>query len=301
MTSTTPPSFAGVFPPIPTPFDAEGNVAHAQLHANLARWNQEPLDGYVVLGSNGEFPYLSTDERVDLVRAARESVPAERLLIAGAGMESTRETIAMTRRMAAAGADAAIVVTPNYYKAKMNSAALAEHYRRVADASPVPVLIYNMPPYTGVDIPVDAIVAAAAHPNIVGMKESNPSAGKLGLIVREAPPDFQVFTGSASGFLAALAVGAVGGVMALANFAAAPLAELFSLFHAGELERARSLQHRLIPPNVAVTTRFGIAGVKAALDMLGYYGGPVRAPLQPLSDGERAQLREILVRAELLA
>ncbi|MFQ5407806.1 MAG: dihydrodipicolinate synthase family protein [Anaerolineales bacterium] len=293
-------SIAGIHPPVATPFTTDGDFDPAAFRRNFARWNEQPLAGYVVLGSNGEFPLLSADERVEVVQAARAVIPSDRLLIAGSGMESTRATIHMTERMAAAGADVAIVVTPNYYKAKMTGDALEAHYRAVAEAAPVPVLIYNVPVYTAVDMPADAIIRASHHPNIIGMKESGPQMGKIGRIIREAAPGFQVLTGSASGFLAALAMGAVGGVMALANFAAAELVAVMALLRDGDLAGARAIQQRLIEPNFAVTAKFGIAGLKSALDLLGYRGGPVRSPLQPLTAAEVGELRAILARAEFL-
>jgi 4-hydroxy-2-oxoglutarate aldolase len=275
-------------------------VDYDRLRSNLNRWNGEPLDGYVLGGSNGEYVFLTPDERVETLRAARQWTPPRRLLIAGSAMESTRATIALTRRMAEAGADAALVVTPSYYKARMTAPALENHYRQIADASPVPILLYNVPANTGVDMPAQVAINLSTHPNIIGMKESGGDVAKIGFMVRETPDDFQILAGSAGFLLGALTVGAVGGVAALANIAAAPLAGMMECFRKGEMAEARQIQLRLIEANTAVTARFGVPGLKAAMDMLGYYGGPVRSPLLPLSEEDKATLRKVLIKAGLL-
>lgn len=297
-------SLSGVFPPIPTPFDDEGGLALDALVENLERWNAHDLAGYVVLGSNGEAGYLSEEERVRVWRAAREVIPPEKVMLAGTGCESTRATIALTRRAAEAGADAALVVTPNYYDGKMTPGALLAHYRAVADASPIPVVLYSVPKFTHVELDADTIAQAARYPNIVGIKDSGGNIAKLTEVVRLTGPaaetGFQVMAGTAGYFLAGLVMGAVGGVLAVANVAPAESVELYRLFEAGRWDEAVALQRRLIPVNTAVTGRFGIAGLKAALDMLGYYGGPVRSPLQPVNEGEQRVLREVLVEGGLL-
>ncbi len=293
-------SFRGVFPPIATPFDAQGNVAHQALVENLERWNRYDLSGYVVLGSNGEAVYLIDDERARIWETARQAIPAGKLMIAGTGCESTRQTIELTLRAAQAGADAALVVTPHYYAGLMTSDVLIQHYVAVADASPIPVLIYNVPKFTQVDMAPAAIARAAQHPNIVGMKETGGNIAKIADTIRQCGPDFQLIAGAASFFFAGLALGAVGGVLALANIAPQKAIDIYRLFHAGQWDEAAELQRRVIPVNAAVTARYGIAGLKAALDMLGYYGGPVRAPLQDLDAEERQALRDILIQGGVL-
>ena len=295
-------SLSGIFPPIPTPFQADEEIAFDRLQFNLDRWNQEPLNGYVVGGSNGEFVFLSLDERVEVVRQARRIAPGDRLVIAGSGMESARQTIELTRRMAQTGADVALVVTPNYYKAGMNVAALVHYYRQVADASPLPVMIYSVPGNTGLDMPAQAVIDLARHPNIIGLKDSGGDVTKIGLMAHETrDTDFQIVAGSAGFFLGALSVGAVGCVPALGNIAGAKLAELLKAFQHGDVDAARAIQRPLIEANTAVTSRFGVPGLKAAMDMLGYYGGPVRSPLMPLADDERETLRRILIKSGLLS
>jgi 4-hydroxy-2-oxoglutarate aldolase len=287
-------SLRGVCPPIPTPFDAHGDVAYQALAENLERWNRHDLMGYVVLGSNGEGGFLADGEKARVWDAARRVIPAHKLLIAGTGCESTRQTIATTELAAETGADAALVVTPHYYTAKMTSEALVRHYVALADASPIPIMIYNVPGFTGVNMDAATIARAAQHPNIIGMKDTSGNITQLADTVRLAGPDFQVLAGSAGFFFPALAVGAVGGILALANVAPETALDLFRLFKAGKWDEAADLQRRLVPVNAAITSRFGIAGLKAALDMLGYYGGPVRSPLLDLDDGDRETVRSIL-------
>jgi len=285
----------GVFPPIPTPFDAGGEVALRALVENLECWNQYDLAGYVVLGSNGEAVYLTGQEKLHVLEAARRAIPAGKRMIAGTGCESTRETIALTRRAAQVGADAALVLTPHYYGSKMTPDSLVCHYQAVADASPIPILLYNVPGFTHVDVDAATVARAAQHPNVAGIKDSGGNLAKLADVVRLTGPDFQVLAGSAGFFLAGLAVGAVGGVLALANVAPQECIGIYRLFQAGRWDEAAELQRRMVPVNAAVTARFGVAGLKAAMDMLGYYGGPVRPPLLDLADAERQVLREVLV------
>jgi 4-hydroxy-2-oxoglutarate aldolase len=295
-------SLSGIFPPIPTPFQTDEEIAFERFQFNLERWSQEPLSGYVVGGSNGEFVFLTLDERVEVVRQARRVAPRDRLVIAGSGMESARQTIDLTRRMAQAGADVALIVTPNYYKVSMNVAALVHYYRQVAEASPLPVMIYSVPANTGLDMPAQAVIQLAQHPNIIGLKDSGGDVTKIGLMAHETrDADFQIVAGSAGFFLGALSVGAVGCVPALGNIAGAKLAELLKAFQRGDVDTARAIQRPLIEANTAVTSRFGVPGLKAAMDMLGYYGGPVRSPLMPLAKDEQETLRRILVRAGLLS
>jgi 4-hydroxy-2-oxoglutarate aldolase len=296
---TTRPSLAGIIPPVVTPFAANGDLALDQLQANLTRLNDEPLAGYVLGGSNGEFSSLTIEERVQVVAAAREVTPRDRLLIAGSGLESTRGTIELTERVAQLGADVAIVVTPGYFRAKMTPEALEAHFTAVADAAPIPVLLYSVPANTGVDLPAASVARLARHPNVIGLKDSGGDITKIGQMVHDTPPGFQILAGSAGFLLASLAVGAVGGVMALANIAGRQLHELYARFQAGDLAGARAAQLPLIALNSAVTARFGVAGLKAAMEMLGYHGGVPRAPLLPLPEADRATLRKIMLEAGL--
>lgn len=286
---------SGIFPPIPTPFDRAGEVALDALAENIGRWNQTDLSGYVVLGSNGEAAYLTEGEKLRVLEAARRVIPTDRLLIAGTGCESLRQTMVLTRQAADIGADAALVITPNFYDSDMTSDSLIRFYAAVADASSIPIVLYNVPKFTHVDMPAATIARAAAHANIIGIKDSGGNITKLGDIVRLTPPGFQVLAGSAGFLFASLALGAVGGVVALANIAPQQAIDIISYFEVGQWDKAADLQRTMIPVNAAVTSSFGVAGLKAALDMLGYYGGPVRAPLLDLGEGDRKALRQILI------
>uniref|UniRef100_A0AAA9RW02 4-hydroxy-2-oxoglutarate aldolase, mitochondrial n=2 Tax=Bos TaxID=9903 RepID=A0AAA9RW02_BOVIN len=248
--------------------------------------------GFVVQGSNGEFPFLTSSERLEVVSRARQALPKDKLLLAGSGCESTQATVEMTVSMAQVGADAAMVVTPCYYRGRMSSAALIHHYTKVADLSPVPVVLYSVPANTGLDLPVDAVVTLSQHPNIVGIKDSGGDVTRIGLIVHKTrSQDFQVLAGSAGFLLASYAIGAVGGVCALANVLGSQVCQLERLCLTGQWEDAQKLQHRLIEPNTAVTRRFGIPGLKKTMDWFGYYGGPCRSPLQELSPAQEEALR----------
>ena len=290
----------GVFPPIPTPFRPDGEVAYEALQANLIKWGVTDLAGYVVLGSNGESAYLDDEEKRLVLKAARDAIPRGKLMIAGTGCESTRATIALTQAAADLGADAALVLTPNYYDGKMGPEELTRHFGAVADASPIPVLLYNMPTYTHVDMAAATVVRVAAHPTVVGIKDSGGNITKIGDMVRLSPPGFQVLAGSAGFLLASLVVGAVGGVVALANIAPRQCVQIQQLFDMGQIAEAAELQRRMIPVNAAITATYGVAGLKAAMDMLGYYGGPVRPPLLDLAAPQQQELEHILEAGGLL-
>jgi 4-hydroxy-2-oxoglutarate aldolase len=292
-------SLRGVFPPIPTPFDAQGEVDCGALTANLERWNAYGLAGYVVVGSNGEAAFLIEEEKRRVWETARQAIPAGKLLIAGTGCESARQTIALNRLAADAGADAALVVTPHYYANMVSLQALLDHYQAVADASPIPIILYTVPKFTHVDLDATTIARASMHPNIIGLKDSSGNMIKMADIIGSTGPDFQILAGSGGFFLAGLAVGAVGCVPALGNVAPQEVVDIQHLFEARRVEEAAELQRRMVPVNTAVTARFGIPGLKAALDMLGYYGGSVRAPLADLAEGDRRILQDILAEGGL--
>ncbi len=290
----------GVVPPIPTPFDADGNFAADALRANLTRWVASGVHGFVVLGSNGEYPMLSKEEKCSVLETARAVIPPDRLMIAGTGADSTRETIDMTQRAASIGADVALLVTPHYFRPQMTAAAWLQHYRAVADASPIPIMIYNVPAYTTVEIEAATVIELSRHGNIVGMKDSSANVAKMGEVIRFAPPEFAVMVGTGSAIFAALSIGAKGVVPALGNIAARECLAIYNGFFGGNMDEARDLQLRMIRPNGAITAKWGVPGLKAALEELGYYGGLPRAPLMPLGDAERTKLREILTEAELM-
>nr|XP_008530072.1 PREDICTED: 4-hydroxy-2-oxoglutarate aldolase, mitochondrial isoform X2 [Equus przewalskii] len=242
----------GIYPPVTTPFTATAEVDYGKLEENLHKLSTFPFRGFVVQGSNGEFPFLTSSERLEVVSRVRQAMSKDKLLLAGSGCESTQATVEMTLSMAQVGADAAMVVTPCYYRGRMNSAALIHHYTKVADLSPIPVVLYSVPANTGLDLPVDAVVTLSQHPNIVGIKDSGGDVTRIGLIVHKTRrQDFQVLAGSAGFLLPSYAMGAVGGICALANVLGAQVCQLERLCRTGQWEDAQKLQHRLIEPNTA--------------------------------------------------
>jgi 4-hydroxy-2-oxoglutarate aldolase len=281
----------GIFPPIPTPFGADGEVSRDRLVENLQKWNEYGLSGYVVLGSNGEAAYLDEGEKISVLEAARGAIPEGKLLIAGTGCESLRQTIGLTQEAARLGADAALVLTPHFYRLSVDD--LIRYYAEVADATAIPIVIYNVPKFTQVDLDAAIIARIAEHPNVIGIKDSGGNITKIGDVVRLTSREFQVLAGSAGFLFASLALGAVGGVVALANIAPRQVVEIYRLFQAKDWDGGAALQRKMIPVNTAVTARYGVPGLKAALDMLGWYGGPVRAPLSDLGQSSRVELRKI--------
>lgn len=290
-------ALAGVFPPLVTPFSPDGGLDLLAFESNLEAYAGCDLAGYLVLGSNGEAQALEEAEKLTLVRLARERSRGRTLLV-GTGLESTRATIALTRRVADEGADLALVLTPHYYKPQMTAEALRRHFESVAEASPIPVLLYSVPQFTGLAFPAGLAAPLAAHPRVAGIKDSSGDVALLSRILAAAPASFVVLCGSAPVFYPALCAGAHGGVLAVACCAPRPVAALYRAFVAGEHARARLLQQVLTPLATAVTSAYGIAGLKLAMDLAGLRGGSVRAPLLPLSPSVRDEIQPLLERAE---
>jgi 4-hydroxy-2-oxoglutarate aldolase len=286
----------GVIPPLVTPFTADGALDLAAFEANLEALAAHDLGGFLVLGSNGEAASLEQDEKLALVAAARRRVPG-RFLLVGTGMESTRATVALTRRVADAGADAALVLTPHYYKGRMTTEALRRHFEAVADASPIPVYLYSVPAFTGLSWSPALSTALSAHPRIAGLKESSGDVSLLARVVATVPASFEVACGNAPVFYPALCVGAGGGVLAVANCAPRPAIALYRAFEQGDHARARRIQEALAPLALAVTTGHGVAGLKRTLDAIGMRGGHVRAPLLPVAESVLDEIRPLLERA----
>jgi 4-hydroxy-2-oxoglutarate aldolase len=289
--------FEGVLPPVTTPFRGD-EVAHDKLAANLRRLAEHPLAGFVVLGSTGEFPMLAEGEKERVIATAREAVPG-RLLVAGTGGESTAAAVRLTRRAAELGADAALVITPGYYKAMMKPAVLARHYRAVADGSAIPVLLYNFPANTGINLDPETVARLAEHPNIRGIKDSSGNVPQAAEMIRLTPKTFRILVGSPMAFLPAVMLGASGGILAVANIAPRECCEIWRLAQAGQWAEARDVVYRIGPLASGIAGRYGIGGLKAALDLLGAYGGPPRGPLPaPDADGIE-EIGEILATAGL--
>ncbi len=285
----------GIYAPIATPFAGEG-IAYEKLERNLQFYRRSPLAGIVIMGSNGEFVLLAPQEKEELMRFVCEQVQGEKRVIAGTGAESTAETIRLSRRAADLGVEAVLVVTPAYYKGSMTDRALAHFYTDVAEASPLPVILYNMPRNTGINISPKLAVELGRHPNIVGIKDSGGNIVQVAEMARHAPEGFAVFAGSASFLYASLVLGATGGTLALANIFPEECVRIQTLCENGRMQEARDLQMTLLESNHAVTARWGVAGLKAAMDMIGLYGGAPRLPLLPMAEEEREELRMILKR-----
>jgi 4-hydroxy-2-oxoglutarate aldolase len=283
---------SGIYPPIATPFK-DDEVDYAGLAQNVRRWMSTGLRGLLALGSNGEAAFVDEDEAERIVATVREGVPRDRVLLAGTGRQSTRATIAATKRAARTGADAVLVLTPFYFKAQMTPDALADHYRAVADASPVPVLLYNFTNVTGLNLTPDTVAALSAHPNIVGLKDSNGDIGQVAGVVARVPAGFAVLVGAASTLHPAMVAGASGGIVAVANVVPEICVQLYELVRAGKHDEARVLQRRLTPLANAVTAGFGIAGLKVAMEIAGYVGGGVRRPLRPAKPEARDVLHRL--------
>jgi 4-hydroxy-2-oxoglutarate aldolase len=270
----------GIFPPIATPFNMEGEIWKQKLQHNIEKWNLTGLSGYVVCGSTGESVALTTDEKVQLWEWVAQWASAEKLLIAGTGVESVRETVALTNRAAAIGYKVAMVRTPHYYKNLINNAAAQMlYFRAVADQVKIPIFIYNWPQITGVDIPADAVAELSHHPNIIAIKESSGNLDKVIQMIHEVKKGFQVLTGSAPTLAPSLAAGASGAVLAFANAAPYATISIWEAHRTREPEAALDWQNRISHAAYLVTAKYGVPGLKYAMDLAGYYGGPPRLPL----------------------
>lgn len=279
--------------PITTPFSGIGDVDLSSLRANLAKWNRTGISGYVILGSTGERVHLNEREFFEVIEAARPAAPPNLTLIVGAGQQSTIGTIEEVKRAAQAGADAALVITPHFYRSAITQEALVNYYTTVADASPVPLLLYSMPALTGIKIAPETIARLSEHPNIIGVKDSSNDIAGFSETVRLCPAGFAVMTGNGTVLLDALRIGATGGILAVGCAVPELCVEVLRAFRSGEVERAAILQSILTPLAAAVTTRFGIGGLKAALDLAGYQGGCVRAPLQAPDESARTEIASL--------
>lgn len=288
----------GIFPPIPTAFTADGSLAPA-VSPFLEWLTAAGLDGVVALGSNGEAASLTEPEREEWLSRVRAALPGSMRLIAGTGADSTRATIERTLAAADSGAEAALVITPFYFRKDLTPAGVVAHYEAVASASPIPILIYNVPAHTGWDFhPRDWAARLAAHPNIAGLKDSSGDLARIGYLRSVAPPDFMVLAGAGERMLAALEAGADGAIAALANVFPAECAAILGATRSGQGSRATAVQGQIAPLGEALTSRYGVRGLKAVLQMLGFDHGPPRAPVAALDESERALLHRLLGHAQ---
>jgi 4-hydroxy-2-oxoglutarate aldolase len=284
----------GIFPALTTPFATDGTVSLSGVRQNIARYNQTAVAGYVVLGSTGESVMLSREEADSILVAAREAGIAEKLLIAGTGAESTAETIAKTKRAAALGYQVALVKTPYYYKPAYRADTYIHHYRAVADASPIPILLYSVPIFTGITLETPEIVELSQHPNILGIKDSSGVIQRVAEVVGSAPASFHVLTGGAAVVYPALCVGARGAILALADALPEKCAELYHLVQSGQHDRAKALQLQLAHASKRILSEGSIAGLKYAMDQRGYQGGVPRLPLLPLKEDKRQAIAALI-------
>jgi 4-hydroxy-2-oxoglutarate aldolase len=283
----------GIMPPIITPFNG-AEVAFDRLKENFQKWNRTKLSGYLVLGSNGEAVYLSEREKIKVIEVCREAIPKDKTMLVGTGLESTVETIKFTNEAARLGADLALVVTPCYFKGSMTPKVLYDHFLAVAEASLIPILVYNVPQFTGVNMEPSLVSRLSQHPNIIGAKDSSGNIDQLSQIIHLADKDFGVFVGSAPVLFPALCVGAVGGILAVANALPELCTEILDLYGEGKYAQALMLQNRLTPIAKAVTSTHGIGGLKAFMDLQGYFGGEPRAPLKKAGPEVESVLKGLL-------
>jgi 4-hydroxy-2-oxoglutarate aldolase len=287
--------YKGIFTPIVTSFDSSEQIDYVAVKHNLDRWGETALDGIVVLGSNGEFVYLNNKEKLELVSFVVNNFTKDKKIIVGTSCESTKETITLSNLVADIGADAILLLPPSYYKSGMTDEVLYKYFTDVAENTKLPVMLYNMPGNTGINLSAALIAKLAKHPNIVGIKDTSGNIVQIAEIVRDTDDDFAVFAGNASYLLPALAVGARGATLALANIMPEECCKLVSFFEEGKMGEAKALQLKMIAINNAVTGRFGIPGLKYALDLLGYIGGVSRRPLITLADTNKKIIKDLLM------
>jgi 4-hydroxy-2-oxoglutarate aldolase len=292
---------SGVYPALTTPFASDGSVSLADLKHNIQQYNRTGLAGYVVIGSTGESVLLKKSEIEDILATVKQTAAREKRLIAGTGAESTAETIERTKRAAELGYTAALVKTPYYYKPAYKADVLIAHYRRVADASPIPVLLYSVPQFTGIALEPPEVVTLSEHPNIIGIKESSGNVQRVAEIIAGVPPNFQVLVGSAATIYPSFAIGARGAILALGSALPEKCVEVYDLFRRGQHDKARELQTAVLRASKLIVSECGIAGVKYAMDQRGYRGGVPRLPLLPLQDEQKKRVNRLLETLEAAA
>lgn len=284
----------GILPPVITPFKENGDVDYDAFVRNIGKWNTTSLGGYLVLGSNSETPFLNEKEKLKLMELTLQAAGKDKMILAGTGLESTRETITLTNKAAKLGAHAALVLTPSYYGDQMTDAALISHFTAIAEASEIPILIYNVPKFTHLNISVEAVKVLGQHPNIIGMKDSDGNLAQLEAFKKVVPPEFNLIVGSATILYSALQLGIRSAILAPANCLPNECASIQRLFNEGKHQQAVELQERLIPVNKALTETYGIAGLKYACSLFSYEGGFVRSPLLPLTKEQQLSICSIL-------
>jgi 4-hydroxy-tetrahydrodipicolinate synthase len=291
--------FNGVLPPVTTPFNVGGDVDYGALSSNIARYNDTGLKGYVPLGSNGEAIHLSAVERKQVIETVKLTATSDHTVVAGVNELFTRSAIEAARAAADSGADAVLVITPYFYKSSMTQERLVRHFIEVADNSPVPVLLYNVPQNTGVVLESATIALLAAHQNIVGAKDSAGNMGAISETIRLAPEGFSVMVGNGGIVYPSVTMGATGAILGVACAAPKACVELYEAAKSGDHGRARDLQNRIAPLSQIVTAGLSVPGLKAAMDIIGFAGGIPRSPLTLVSNEEREKIREVIRRTGL--
>ena len=291
---------SGVFAPVVTPFRSD-ELAFDDLRFNLRKLSKTDLAGYFALGSNGEFKSLTDKEQIQVLEIFAEE-KGNKVVMVGTGCESTRQTIEKSKLVSEMGFDYVSILTPSYFARQIDGATLQCYYERIADSIDIPVLLYNAPGFTGGrEIPLQTVLDLSRHPNIVGMKDSSPVGPAKFLACLDSAEDFHVLAGSANFFYPALHLGAAGGVLSLANVLPGPCCDLYRLFTQGEYDKAKKLHSRLARLNQAISGAWGVAGVKAAMDIIGFKGGQPRHPLQSLTDEVKERVRQIIINESFIS
>jgi 4-hydroxy-2-oxoglutarate aldolase len=290
-------NLTGIIPPLITPF-VDDEVSTEKLLENLSKYESHMLSGYVLFGSNGESVFLTREEKLKIVQTVREHT--NRTLVVGTGLDSIKETISLSNEAAELGANYALVITPSFFKSEMKHRSFLNYYTRVAESVMIPIIIYNVPKFTNVNIEVETIIEISTHPNIIGLKDSTENPSRISELKASVHSGFKLIVGTASVLYSGLLSGASAGILALANVAPDQCYQIYRFFKEREFDKALEVQNKMIPVNKAITSKFGVAGLKAAMDLLGYFGGSPRLPLEPLNEAQQIELKMILKNASLI-
>ena len=287
----------GIYPPLITPF-VDDEIAQEKLIENIMKYEFHMLAGYVLFGSNGEGTFLTREEKLNIVQTVREHT--KRTIIAGTGLESIRETITLSNEAAEKGANYALIITPSFFKSEMKHRTFLNYYTKIAESVMIPIIIYNVPKFTNVNIEPETVIELSSHPNIAGLKDSTENPSRISEIAKNVHNEFKLIVGTASVLYPGLISGATAGILALANVAPDQCYQIYNLIRERNFDRALEIQNKMIPVNKAVTSKFGVAGLKAAMDLCGYFGGSPRLPLEPLNEAQQIELKIILKNASLI-
>ncbi len=290
-------NLTGIIPPLTTPF-INDEISTDKLLENLLRYENHMLSGYVLFGSNGESVFLTKEEKLKIIQTVREHT--KRTLIVGTGLESIKDTISLCNEAAEFGANYALIITPSFFKSEMKHRTFLNFYTKIAESVMIPILIYNVPKFTNVNIEVETVIELSSHPNIIGLKDSTENISRISEIKANVHSEFKLIVGTASVLFPGLICGANAGILALANIAPDQCYQIFRLYKERDFEKALEIQNKMIPVNKTVTSKFGVAGLKAAMDLLGYFGGSPRLPLEPLNEAQQIELKIILKNASLI-